>query len=292
MFDRYYCAPNKNDNISCYDITELEKIAKYINKRTGNNQIIVSKDKKKLHKEISDFFANRGKCNTEYCWKEYMDISQLIDHENIFKPEYPSKWLGPTHQLSTSDIDNVLKQYENKYNNFKYYGALPIDFDLKKNNDCAVSDICDINIEELIKESIKDIGIVFNTDPHTRGGEHWMSMYVDIDGSNLNSIPGIYFFDSYGMKPCSRVGKLINKIKQQGQQMNIHFQDFYNDHKYQNGNYHCGVYSIHFIIEMLKNKSFKKYLDKKVLNDKLIDEIKYQYFIHPKRIHTKKKKKK
>ena len=35
---------------------------------------------------------------------------------------------------------------------------------------------------------------------------------------------------------------------------------------------------------MLKNKSFRDYLNKKILKDALIDSLKYQYYIHPSKI--------
>ena len=291
MYEKYYCAPNMNNGISCYGIEELKKMAISINK-THRNRIKLSSNHSDLQKQISEYVRQNSDCMNEACWKELPKIRSCVKHSKHFKPEYPVKWLGKKHQLSTSNINNVLEQYQDKYNTFKYYGALPIDFDLKEQNSCMVSDICNMSLSKLMSDGIKDVGIVFNTDPHTRGGEHWMSMYVDIDGSNFHhskKLPGIYFFDSYGYKPCSKVTKLIERIKDQGKKSNIDFQLFHNDKRYQRGNYHCGVYSIHFIVEMLKNKSFNDYLNKKILNDELIDLVKYQYYINPSKVKRTKK---
>lgn len=286
MYEQYYCAPNMNNGISCYGIDELRKMGLSINK--SNPQTIrISNNHRDLQKQISDYVSQHSDCDSEACWKDFSTISNSVDHHHHFKPEYPEKWLGKTHQLSTSNINDVLKQYEKKHKHFKYYGALPIDFDLKENDSCVVSDICNMSLEKLMNDGITDLGIVFNTDPHTRGGEHWMSMYVDMDGSNFHAeekVPGIYFFDSYGYKPCKRVSGLIDRITDQGKKCKVDFKKFHNDHRYQKGDYHCGVYSIHFIVEMLRNKSFRDYLNKKILKDALIDSLKYQYYIHPSKI--------
>tara|TARA_Y100001958_G_scaffold158971_1_gene158609 strand:+ start:9784 stop:10950 length:1167 start_codon:yes stop_codon:yes gene_type:complete len=286
MYEQYYCAPNMNNGISCYGIDELKKIGISINKSKPQS-IRISNDHRDLQRQISDYVSQNSSCDSETCWKDLEAISRSVNHRDNFKPEYPEKWLGKKHQLSTSNINDVLKQYEKKHKHFKYYGALPIDFDLKENDSCVVSDICNMSLDKLMNDGITDLGIIFNTDPHTRGGEHWMSMYVDIDGSNFHAeekVPGIYFFDSYGYKPCKRVSALIDRITDQGKKCKVKFKRFHNDHKYQKGDYHCGVYSIHFIVEMLKNKSFRDYLNKKILKDALIDSLKYQYYIHPSKI--------
>ena len=49
------------------------------------------------------------------------------------------------------------------------------------------------------------MGIVFNTDPHYKDGEHWISLFVNLSGSHLNNNPGIYYFDSFGRKPPTQI---------------------------------------------------------------------------------------
>ena len=54
--------------------------------------------------------------------------------------------------LSTVDIENVLNQYEKKYKNFLFIGAVPCDFDKKLSwGSCVVNELCNINIKQLIK---------------------------------------------------------------------------------------------------------------------------------------------
>ena len=118
---------------------------------------------------------------------------------------------------------------------------------------------------------------MFNTDPSTKGGKHWISMYIDLGGYNLNE-PSIYYFDSYGKKPSKHVQRLINKIKKQGKQNNMNILYFYNDHPYQKYDSQCGMYSIHFIKKMLEGLSFDEYLNSK-LTDRQMSQLRSEYFI-------------
>ena len=193
-----------------------------------------------------------------------------------FKPVMPKEWKGDDNAwLSTDEIEESLKQFEKKNKDFHFYGAVPIDF-----SKCSVSNLCSFNLKKHMGKGDKKIGIVFNTDPHTRKGQHWISLYVDIQGGNLEGNPGIYYFDSYGRKPPKEIHKLIQKILKQGQKCKCKFNYFYNDHSYQNINAQCGMYSIHFIQQMLQGLSFRKFL-KSGLNDKKMIHYRNQYFINP-----------
>ena len=87
-----------------------------------------------------------------------------------------------------------------KYHDFIYLGAHPIDA-----HKCSVSDeVCKINIGNILKNNKTKIGIVFNTDPSTKDGEHWISLYIDLGKHNHNHY-GIYYFDSYGKKPKKQI---------------------------------------------------------------------------------------
>ena len=62
------------------------------------------------------------KINSMAGYMNLESISKSVNHKDHFKPGYPEKWLGKKHQLSTSNINDVLKQYEKKHKHFKYYG--------------------------------------------------------------------------------------------------------------------------------------------------------------------------
>ena len=103
-------------------------------------------------------------CNTESCWRKIDKISNGLsmkehaEFKNSFRPNLPKPWIkNPTTWLNTTDINNVMFQYEKKYPHFKYYSATPIDFNLKYGDKCAVSELCKIDINQL--KNKKSIGM-------------------------------------------------------------------------------------------------------------------------------------
>ena len=92
------------------------------------------------------------------------------------------------------------------------------------------------------------------------------ALYVDLKGTNKKT-PYIYYFDSVGNKPSENVMKLIQKIQLQS---NNKIKYDYNTINHQKGTSECGVYSIHFIISMLKGNSFKRYINN-TKSDKFIE---------------------
>ena len=112
--------------------------------------------------------------------------------------------------LLPHDIDNVLEGYVKKYPEFKYLGAVPIDFDKKIMDDTCVSD--DLRVIDMRQDWLdgyKKLGIVFNHDPHDAPGSHWVSMFIDLENG------GIYYFDSVGQFPPAEVVTLMNRVASQ-----------------------------------------------------------------------------
>ena len=99
-----------------------------------------------------------------------------------FKPIKPKSWNSNKFEwLSTTDIENVIKQYENEYPNFRFIGAVPIDFDSTYGvGQCIVNELCKINLKKMLLAKIFQIGIVFNLDKHDQDGSHWVSMFIDL----------------------------------------------------------------------------------------------------------------
>ena len=186
----------------------------------------------------------------------------------------PKEWYkNPNTWLNTTDIDNVMEQYEKKYPRFKYLGTSSIDFNLKEDGKCIIHDaLCKINVLDLMKD-YDSLGLVLNTDKHNESGEHWFSIFIDLIGKNRN-IPTIYYFDSAKSEPTEEIVEFVNELK--GQYGLLDF--LYNDIKHQYGNTECGIYSLHFLTEMLKGRKFKNYLQRK-LNDKQIEKYRKKFFI-------------
>ena len=83
-------------------------------------------------------------------------------------------------------------------------------------------------------------------------------MYIDCKGVNMRK-PCIYFFDSVGEKEPKEIAEFVEKVKEQGDKNGIIFTYFYNDIPHQTGSTECGIYSLHFLTNMIQGKNFKNY---------------------------------
>ena len=273
MFHPKHCSPSDNDvNGSCLDSELIIKVAESLNKMN-------SKNSKHTKNNIDIINTNKiSDCSSEACWQKIHSLMKLLGNsrnlfKESFKPLMPKSWIKDYNEwLSTFEIEDCLNQHMNDDNNFYFYGAVPIDF--KK---CSVSNLCKFNIKKHLNNGESKIGIVFNTDPSTKDGEHWISMYIDLGKHNSDNY-GIYYFDSYGEKPPKEIKELINKIIKQGIKYKCKPLYFYNDYSYQKKNAQCGMYAIHFIKKMIEGLSFNDYLKSK-LNDNLMIKLRDEYFI-------------
>jgi hypothetical protein len=238
---------------------------------------ITTNNAKEIHAQLSRLLSNV--CNKESCWlKQKSDFGELSkETSDVFAPDSPPEWKSnPNEWLSSVDIINVMKQYEKAYKCFEFIGPSPVDFDTRKMyGECVWNELCKFNIQEQIKSGKTKIGVIFNTDPHDKPGQHWISLFINIKKQN------IFFFDSTGDKAPKEVTVLINRIIQQGNNLNppIHFN--YDDSagvKHQTGNTECGVYSLYFIVHMLEDKTTNHYLKTHLLPDKHINKFRNVYF--------------
>lgn len=283
------CAPFVNDNALddiCYTEEGIIKIAKAWNKDNPNDKIKIPSTKRKLSKQIRRKLWNdiqlklKGPCNDDICVrKESFVKNNISEHDpdiDVFKPEMPKKWdKNPREWLNTLDINHVLTQYEKAYPEFIYFGAVPIDFDKKLTfGECVVNELCKINLGDLVKRGKTKIGIVFNIDPHDKPGQHWIAMYCDISGKNGN----IYFWDSYGIDPPKEVMELAQKLEKQGENLDKKMKTHINSHRHQYKNTECGIYSINFIVQLLRGKSFNN-VTKKIIRDDEMFSKRENYFI-------------
>ena len=199
--------------MTCFTKSSLLKIARAWNRENPNNKVKISDASinvlwKRISKKLKE------KCNHEWCWAQQQFIKDIKDKEinSTFKPRKPKKWnTNKTEWLSTIDIENVVKQYEKKYQNFRFIGAVPIDFDSTYGfGQCIVNELCKINLEKLILNKIFQVGIIFNLDKHNQDGSHWVGMFIDLKRD------GIYYFDSYGEPEPKEVKELANRLSARG----------------------------------------------------------------------------
>ena len=92
-----------------------------------------------------------------------------------FKPKGP---IDKDEWLSSLDLINVMEHYEKKYEDFEFIGPYPIDFKY------IYEEFFNLNLKKLMKNK-KKLGIVFNTDTSNGPGEHWISLFLDLDSNTI-----------------------------------------------------------------------------------------------------------
>jgi hypothetical protein len=274
--------PNKITNYSCYSKDSLLELKKLWNARHLDSQI-KSNNPKIVHKTLKKYLRNI--CDSERCWlKQNEYFGQISDEiKESFTPNYPISWLkNPNQWLSSHDIINVMYQYEIAYPNFAFIGPSPIDFDkgkLNGNGKCVWEELCNFNLNQMLKQGKKHIGIIFNTDPHTKSGEHWISLFIDIPEMK------ILYFDSGGSEMPKEIKILVDKIIKQGNVLKptkIKFKfDTTRGVSHQLKNSECGMYSLFFIINMLEENLDEKFLKNNLFRDKYITQFREIYFNRP-----------
>ena len=288
------CAPNKSyTNGSCFTLEQLKTMASSFNKFIEKNQIKGNKinidnNKRNLVLQLTNNLENR--CNDQLCWLKQGFVKELKDDDllnNTFRPIGPE---GRFDWLNTTQINDVMGQYESKYPEFKFFGAVPIDFD-----ELPFLHIKDIDYNSLYKDKTK-LGFVFNLDEHWKSGSHWVALYSDLSKGQ------IYFFDSYGKRPEKRIRSLVKRIsrwchnqhncndvcsisdgsasymrKDAKNNIENRLDIEYNRNRHQYKNSECGVYSLNFILRLLNGNTFDEITQTKVLDDK-INECRDVYF--------------
>jgi len=272
------CAPKKYEELnmfSCYTDDSLIKLKKAWNQKNPNNQIS-SNDGNKIHMELSA--KMKPFCKTEACWLEKLLGNNKALKEDIeeksFAPNQPSTWdQNPNEWLSSDEITHVMKQYERAYKDFKFIGPSPIDFDKKMGSGCVWNDLCRFNVGSLMSQGKNKIGFIFNTDPHTKGGKHWISMFMNLKKGE------IFFFDSVGDTAPPQIKKFVKRVIKQGKQLGIKFKyDENHPVEHQYGDTECGIYSLFFVAHMLQDKINKQYLKTHILKDKYMEAFRNKYF--------------
>lgn len=283
MYKGNHCSPGKNDvEGSCLDDDIVIKVAKSLNSMSKIdkklNPINLKQSPEDIHGDVCKEISKISNCSSEACWLKIQSLMKNLgsskeEFKQSFKPLMPKEWIKDYNEwLSTFEIEDCLKQHMKNDKQFHFYGAVPMDF--KK---CSVSNLCSFDMKKHLDKGESKIGVVFNTDPSTKDGEHWISLYMDL-GKHNSSDYGIYYFDSFGRKPSKEVKILINKAIDQGEKCGRKPLYFFNDYSYQKADSQCGMYAIHFIKRMLEGLSFEEYLDTK-LNDQLMIQLRNEYFV-------------
>ena len=281
MFVKKHCTLSKKRlPYSCLTKKSLIKVAKKLRKVTKKKIPIYRNNIRKTYNLMCKIIKEEYKCNTEICWTKIKGLFDILSKRDKkifrkhFRPKLPKEVQEDYNAwLSNFDIDEVIEGLKLDNEDFYYYPATPIDF-----HKCSVSKLCSIDIRKHHKNNKKKIGIIFNTDKSNGSGQHWIAMYIDMLGINLDN-EGIYYFDSYSSSIPQQIKDLIEKIKVQGKDLNMDFVVTNNNHSVQQNGYACGYYCMHFIENMLRGVNFQEYSKK--ISDSLMGDYRGKCFIHP-----------
>lgn len=263
------CSPTRKKNGgTCFKDSELLHIRNVWNNYSSNKiHATTTRDIwKQLHEKMKHV------CKTENCWTEqpFLQNSEL---KSSFAPKHPKSWnKNPNEWLSSVDIMSVLKQYEKAYKCFKFLGPYPIDFDGEKGKPCVEKEMCDFQLKDYIKKGYKKIGIVFNTDPHYKSGEHWISLFINLKTNE------IFFFDSAGDKIPKEIKHFVDRVILQGKQLSLNIRFEQNEKTHQHTSTECGMYALYFIINMLKDTITSKEIKTTRIPDKHVFRMRKRYF--------------
>lgn len=243
---------------TCYTKKAIQEIAMAWNQSGGKPKISKIRDKTKdqLYKDLQ---TRMTECDNEWCWLEHPRIKKLLNNNKNVKFSFgPAIPPGQHEWLRTSDIELVGKQLEFFYPHFYFMGAVPIDFQK------IYKKYLNLTIKEFQDRDKHYLGVVFNTDPSTKDGKHWISLFIDLKNKKA------YFFDSVGEAAPPEVKAWI-KRKFRG------FQFIENKNQHQFKNSECGIYSLHFLDRMASGVPFEK-IEKKIIKDDEMNKNRKIYF--------------
>lgn len=234
------------------------------------------------HVSSKDALFQRYGCKSgeEHCLLDHAPLDDAVKKDlrkQYLRPRQPKAWKDdPDMWLDNFNIMHVMKQYEVAYPWFKFIGVFPIDFSAPdpyvktEKPKCLYNELCDLNLTNEYKDGTRGIGVIFNLDPHFKGGSHWVGLYI-----NLKDIkePKISYFDSYGYKTPSLIARLMRSFTLQIPTCKLG----YNARRFQYGNSECGMFSMYFIMCMMNDIPFDEFC-KDAVNDEMMLELRQILF--------------
>lgn len=302
-FRHMRCSPlsseYKNGNptdthLSCLPNRDIELIKKYWNIENPNDAITETNPQQiwytlqnKLDNICHDDFCilnqpfitkhMKKSKHTKLIHSEFGGDHTTDDLTNYYAPKMPKEWKkNPNEWLSSIEIIEKMKQYEDAYKCFEFIGPTPIDFDkVLEGNTCVESEMCHFQLSDYIKNGTKKIGIIFNTDPHDKSGKHWISLFINIPKKM------IFFFDSAGDEAPKQIMDFVHRVEKQGLALSppVKFRfDHNHPNVHQQSTSECGMYSLFFVINMLEDKLTANYLKTHRIPDSQMTDYRTKYF--------------
>lgn len=263
---------SRNDpNSPCSSQSMISIIKEFLNISASNPKDIIEEAKK------------HTKCDSERCVVNSVaksangQISAQARKELI--KSFKLKGHTDVTLLSNFDIDGSQKQWTDYIAEYFPYNFNMVDFE-KYGGSLATIDVYD-----LCEQGYKTLSCVINSDVHTRGGEHWMALFVDMRSTTWT----VEFFNSSGSPPVIQFTKWLVDTKNR-------LEDYIRDKKlsnnvevisvseikHQDTRTECGVYSLFYIFARLNNIPYEYFMKNKV-HDDLMFEFRQHLFYDPSR---------
>jgi len=270
---------------TCLNPADLQTLKRQYNQKTTKKiKATASTD------ILRNLFIHQPQCENDLCL-----VTKILDPvtkgsvvRTRFRPIMPTSWGKNINEwLSSSDITNVLRQYEDRYPRFRFLGPSPTDFDFMETpTRCVWQSLCKFKLSRYIKAGKTKVGIVFNLDPHDKPGSHWVALYIDIPSR------AILYFDSTGEVIHTDILRFAEKVVEQSNSLNRPFifdPDTDQNHpiEHQFGDTECGMYVLFYIITMLESSNPRETYKTMFRNednqfpDKEMERLRYEFFNEP-----------
>jgi hypothetical protein len=205
---------------TCLRKSDIISIIKNYNKTYASN-LKTSGSKRELYTTLKKTLGN---VDDEEIWKAKF-IKDPVLRLNLQK--YTYKPVGPKGKwswLSTSHINDIFAQHsvvlKQRGNPFKFYGTVSSDY----------FQFHPKYLRYMYNDPVPR-GLVFNTDPSHKKGQHWVAVYID-------PYNNAEYFDPLGKSPNKNIKEFLSNF-------NL---NFINRKVYQKKDGVCGIYAICFLL--------------------------------------------
>lgn len=291
-----YCAHGRAFHGTCYNKFELLLLMEAIEAREGGGRRLNFHRQgtiRQLWKDVAAYMKTKHHCTDELCWVEKLKLAKV--EASAFKPKLPTEWVScdkrkaPNNDcmnswLSNIDLNHVMEQFAANVPSFAFLGSVPIDFDTVRSP--GTKAINHFSVTKSLKAGKTQIGVIFNTQPSTMGGEHWICAFIDLQKKKKNKAREINFFDSYGttadMTTPPEIEAFLQRVLAQAKQAHLPLVLKKNTVRHQYKNSECGVYCLKFIADRLDAKTFEDITQHTAMPDHLVVEERFKRFFRAK----------
>lgn len=213
-------------------------------------------------------------------FKSRKDRAKIYNDPDYEKP-HPNWKNEPNKKtngwLYEEDIDNVLRQCEEKYPEFIYFGTETVDFWYERPDKYY----CGKTFEDYKRDGKTKFAIVLNLFGNYKVNQykkHWVTIFIDAEKGLIEYFDSSLFDILDAVKhTLYKIGLGINYIYHDGNENAINIK--WNKKKVQKNPGECGIYAIDYVASRLAGITMEDYIH----NDHDIVELRKKYFNEPKK---------